>query len=58
MIKLGFDILGWLILVSKDFKELSKQGILGAGKITKLDECESCIFGKSVKVKFSSHPFL
>ena len=33
-------------------RELSKQGILGAEKLTDLDQCETCIFGKSSKVKF------
>lgn len=34
-------------------KELSKQGILRHGQVAKLDKCESCIYGKSAKVKFS-----
>jgi len=34
-------------------KELSKQGILRVGKVTELDKCELCIFGKVKKVKFS-----
>jgi len=35
-------------------KELSKQGKLGTGKIIDLDKCESCIFEKAAKVKFSN----
>ena len=33
-------------------KELAKHGILSARKVTTIDKCETCIFGKSVKVKF------
>ena len=33
-------------------KELSNQGILSAGKFSALDKCETCILGKSIKVKF------
>ena len=33
-------------------KELICQGILGSGKVTDLDTCETCIYGKSVKMKF------
>ncbi|XP_052174285.1 retrovirus-related Pol polyprotein from transposon TNT 1-94 isoform X1 [Diospyros lotus] len=35
----------------KGLKELANQGILGYGKMTNLDTCETCIYGKSVKTK-------
>jgi len=34
-------------------EELSKQGIVGAGSVIALEKCETCIFGKAAKVKFS-----
>lgn len=34
--------------------ELSKQGLLGNDKITKLELCETCIRGKSKRVKFGN----
>lgn len=36
-------------------KELSNQGILEKDQVAGLEKCESCIYGKSTKVKFSKH---
>ncbi|KAH9764272.1 hypothetical protein KPL70_001465 [Citrus sinensis] len=38
----------------RGLKELSNQGLLGDDKVTSLEFCEKCVFGKATRLKFSS----
>ena len=38
----------------KGLQELGKQGLLGKERLSKLDFCETCVLGKSHKVKFNT----
>ena len=41
-------------MTKRGLEVLGKQGMLGGTKMTKLDFCEPCVFGKQCKVKFST----